>query len=331
VKHVETFVAERRASWARLGALLDRAERVTDRELGRASVLEMVTLYRQASADLNRARSLTANPELLSELNALTGRAYRFIYRGARRASTAAAMQRFLLVEVPAAMRRQRGHVLAAALSLLLGVGFGFGATWVDPGRARLLIPAMFFTESPRERVEKIENGKERIDSMEKALAFGSNLYVHNIQVAFLAFSLAALTIAGGHLVLFTNGVVLGAVAALYHLEGVATFFYAWVGPHGALEIPAIVLAAAAGLVLGRALLFPGESSRADSVRSAQPDAARMLVTSMLVLVGAGLVEGSFSQVTAHVVPFAVKIAVALLLFTALVSWLFLARSKGEA
>jgi uncharacterized membrane protein SpoIIM required for sporulation len=71
-----------------------------------------------------------------------------------------------------------------------------------------------------------------------------------------LAFTLGALTIIGSILLLFYNGVILGAIATMYILDDVPMFFFAWVGPHGELELPAIVFGAAAGLVAGRAFLM---------------------------------------------------------------------------
>ena len=68
---------------------------------------------------------------------------------------------------------------------------------------------------------------------------------------------------------------ILGAVAAQYVMDGVSTFFFAWVGPHGALELPAIVFSGAAGIRAGRALLLPGNLSVATSLRQAFPDLRR--------------------------------------------------------
>ena len=327
---IEGFIEERRARWGRLERALDRAQATTARDLGRAGIQEIVTLYRQACSDLNQARSMTANPELLERLNQLTGRAYRFVHGGTSR-RTALSVRRFFAVDAPLTFRREARHVLASGAALVLGAVLGFTAVLVNPSNAELLIPWQFFTESPRERVEKIEAGEERIANVETALHFGSSLYVHNIKVAFLAFSLCALTLVLGYLVLFQNGVLLGAIAAWYQLDGVQVFFYAWVGPHGALEIPAIVFAGAAGMKLGHALIFPGELSRATSLRRALPAASRMLVTSMIVLVAAGLIEGSFSQFTAQVVPFGVKIAVALVLFAGLCAWLLVGGIRTAA
>jgi uncharacterized membrane protein SpoIIM required for sporulation len=327
---VEQFIREHQPHWARLGRLIDEAEAAPDRELGTARLMELLRLYRQACSDLNEARSYTANPDLIGRLNDLTARGYRFVYRGAAGSRVRAALRRGLEVEVPRAFRRRRWAVTAAAGAFTLGALTGALAVVADRGNGERLIPPAFFSESPKDRVEKIEKEEERIQTVEQALHFGVSLYTHNIQVSFLAFALGALTVAGGVWLLFYNGVILGAVGALYVLDGVTGFFLAWVGPHGALEIPAIVFGGAAGLVTGRALLFPGGRSRGSALREAFPDAWRMMAATALILVVAGLVEGSFSQFSSKSFPTTFKIAVAGALFAALMSYLFLRRTDAE-
>lgn len=325
--NIERFLAERRPIWTELDALLARAE---DVDLSREEMHELVELYRRTCSDLNRARSYTANPEVLGPLNQLTGRAYRFIYRAAQRTPIWATFVHLVTREIPSAFRRERVAVLAATCAFLAGVLFGALAVLVDPGNAERLIPPDFFSESPRERVEKIEQEDERIDNMEKALLFGASLYTHNIKVSFLAFSLGALTILLGILILFYNGVILGAVGTMYVLDDVTVFFFAWVGPHGALELPSIVFAGAAGLVVGRALLLPGDLSRGASLRRVLPNVWRMIIGAALTLVLAGLIEGSFSQFSAKTIPYSLKIAVAGLLFVGLMAYLFMRRTHDH-
>ena len=325
---IDAFVHDRQERWARLEELVAKAEELPEWELGRERVLELVRLYRLACTDLNRLRSLTANPALLGRVNQLVGRAYRFVYRSAPARPAPGAVRKFLLEEVPAAFRQESRWVLSSAVALLAGALLGFCAVLSNPENANALIPQSFFAESARDRVERIENDPERIDSAEKAASFGAFLYTHNIKVSFLAFSLGALTIALGWLLMFYNGLLLGAVAAQYLLDGVGTFFAAWVGPHGALELPAIVFAGAAGLVAGSALLLPGEPGRAEALRRAFPSVWRMVLASALLLVLAGAIEGSFSQLSAKSVPYVMKIAVALVLFTGMLYWLFFSSGK---
>lgn len=325
--NIERFLAERRPVWSELDALLTRAEGVA---LTRDEMHELVSLYRRTCSDLNRARSYTANPEVLGYLNQLTGRAYRFIYRAAHDTPVWKAFVTLVTREIPSAFRQQRVAVLVAAAAFLAGALFGTLAILVDPANGQRLIPPDFFSESPRERVEKIESGEERIDSMEKALVFGASLYTHNIKVSFLAFSLGAATILLGLLILFYNGIILGAVGTMYVLDEQTVFFFAWVGPHGALELPAIIFAGAAGLVIGRALLLPGDLSRATSIRRVLPSAWRMIIGAILTLVLAGLIEGSFSQFSAKTIPYSLKISVALLLFASLL-WSLFAGRRSDA
>jgi uncharacterized membrane protein SpoIIM required for sporulation len=323
--NIERFLADRRPVWEALDVLLTRAEEIP---LTREQTQELVELYRRTCSDLNRARSQTANPEILGHLNQLTGRAYRFIYRAGRETRPWAAFVKLITQEIPSAFRRERIAIGAAAAAFLFGTLFGSLAVLVDPANGERLVPAAFFTESPRERVEKIERGEERISTVEDAVMFGASLYTHNIQVSFLAFSLGALTLVMGVVLLFYNGVILGAIGTLYVLDDVPVFFFAWVGPHGALELPAIVFAGAAGLLAGRALLMPGNLSRADSLRRVLPSVWRIIIGAALTLVLAGIIEGSFSQFSAKTVPYALKIAVAMMLFSGLMTYLFLRRTE---
>jgi uncharacterized membrane protein SpoIIM required for sporulation len=325
--NIERFLNERRAVWDALDALLTRADEI---ELSRAETHEMVELYRRTCSDLNRARSYTANPEILGHLNQLTGRAYRYIYRAAHDTPVWQTFVKLVTREIPAAFRRERLYVVAAAAAFLAGVLFGSIAVLIDPANGERLVPSEFFTESPRERVEKIERNEERIDNVEKAVLFGASLYTHNIKVSFLAFSLGALTIVMGIVILFYNGVILGAIGTLYVLDGVSVFFFGWVGPHGALELPAIIFGGAAGLVVGRALLMPGNLSRGASLRRVLPSVWRMIIGAALVLVFAGIIEGSFSQFSSKTIPYVLKIAVAVLLFLGLTTYLFLRRTGEE-
>jgi uncharacterized membrane protein SpoIIM required for sporulation len=324
---VDRFVEKRSSRWKRLEALLDEAQEASESQLGPVRLQELLILYRSACADLNQARALTANPQLLGSINQLVGRAYRFVYRG--RATTRLDLKRFFLHEVPATFRREGRWVRLAAAAFLLGAALGFAAALLSPADVESLIPAEMSTSSPHQRAQEIETGKERIDSVSKATEFGAFLYTHNIQVSFLTFALGALTFVGGFAMLFYNGVLLGAVAARYLLDDAGTFFVAWVGPHGALELPSIVFAGAAGLLAGRALLLPGERGRPAALRESFPAVFRILATCAVLLVCAGLIEGSFSQMTAKSVPYAIKIGVAAALFFAMYGWLFLGR-RGE-
>lgn len=319
---IEAFAARRNGRWRRLGELLELVEERGPRSLGRDGAQELVRLYRLACSDLNQARSMTANPELLGRLNDLVGRAYRGVHRHGGSDRRWPGIGEILTAIVPGTFAAERVWVRAALLAMCLGAVFGLAAVLADPGLANDLIPDQFQAGSPAERVAHIESSPERIGSAGEAAGFASFLFTHNIQVSFLAFALGAMTIALGWVILAFNGVILGAVAATYLSDGVGTFFIAWVGPHGALELPAIAIAGAAGMRLGDALWFPGGIGRAAALRQGAPPALRLLATAAGLLVVAGMIEGSFSQFSAKTIPYWFKIAVAGSLAGGLVLWL---------
>ena len=328
-RDIDAFIRARSQRWQELEERLEKLPNSSLRNHGREQLLRILHLYRLTSSDLNQARGFTANPELLERLNQLVGRAYRIIYQAAPARTTRRGILQFFTREAPAACRRQARWVAIAACTMLLGVLAGLVLVLVRPSNGELLIPQAFFSESPADRVARIEDSHERIDTVSKAAQFGSFLYTHNIQVSFLVFALGAATLVGGLALMFSNGLILGALAGMYLIDGVGTFFIAWVGPHGALELPSIIIAGGAGMCLGRAVLVPGEIGRSQAVRLIIGDVVKMLFTACTVLVFAGLIEGSISQFSAKSVPYGLKIAISAVLFGGLLAWLFMTRRRA--
>ncbi len=318
---LEIFVQQRQPVWEALAQALDAHAR-DPRQGGRAALVQLLRLSRQTANDLTRLRQRTANPELLGRLDILVGRAWRELH-GHRPGREKFHFSDLLLRAIPMAVQARRAALTVALLSLLAGVAIGFVGVLADPSAAGKLVPAQFFAQSPSERVADIDAGPERIADATTAAAFTSMLYTHNIQVALLSAALAATTIWLGILMMLYNGIILGAIGAQYLLDGEGLFFVAWVGPHGALEIPGLLLGAAAGFVLGRAIWLPGLIGRGASLREAAPDAWRLLVAAAVVLVAAGFVEGSFSQFSARAIPLPAKLLVAVVLHGGLLIWLF--------
>ena len=158
-------------------------------------------------------------------------------------------------------------------------------------------------------------------------MMFGASLYTHNIQVSFLAFSLGALTIVLGMVILFYNGVILGASARCT----------CWTTSRSSSSPGSVRTArwscrrssSAAQRVWSWAARCscPADLSRGASLRRVLPSVWRMIIGAALTLVLAGLIEGSFSQFSAKTIPYALKIAVAVLLFIGLTTYLFLRRT----
>jgi uncharacterized membrane protein SpoIIM required for sporulation len=131
----------------------------------------------------------------------------------------------------------------------------------------------------------------------------------HNTQVSIFTLALGATWGFGTILMLFYNGVILGAVSVDYILAGQTKFLVGWLLPHGSFEIPAILIAGQGGFILGRALIGWG---RRASLRSRLEAVSRDLVILIfgvaVMLVWAGLVESFFSQYHEPVISYTFKI-----------------------
>ena len=103
-----------------------------------------------------------------------------------------------------------------------------------------------------------------------------------------------------------------------------------WLLPHGAVEIPAILLGGQAGFLLASALIGWGSrKTRRQRLREVAPDLTTIIFGAGVLLVWAGIVESFLSQYHQPVIPYALKIAFGATELVALT--LFLARSGAAA
>lgn len=321
------FLAEGRPRWQELERLLARVEQQGLRALGVDDIRRFGRLYKQITSDLLYAKSRVLSADVHEYLNDLVARAYAQIY--ARRRLSLRGLGAFFARTFPQTFRRTARFTGAAMLTFVVAAGIGFAAVKLEP-RARLyLLPADHRHTDPAARVRRIETSGEVLSSGESA-TFTAFLFTHNLRVTFLCFALGITFGVGTLLVLFFNGLVLGAVASLYHEAGVGLFFWAWILPHGVPELFETFLAGAAGLLMGRALLSPGERTRGEALREAAGDAIRLVLGGVPILVIAGFIEATVSQIHEPHLPYPAKLAFAALLALALALYLGLAGRPSE-
>ena len=277
---VDRFLDERGADWSELESLLARAGGRPER-LGAAGVLRLGGLYRAAAADLAVARRHLPGDPVVARLEQLVARARQAVY--ADEAARGSPL-RFLATDYWRLVRARRGALGVAAL-LLFGPAV-LAAVWAvgDPGAALGLVPEEF-----RGAVEPV--GDTGMTSTQSA-AFSSEVLTNNIQVTFTAFALGLLPALGTAFVLVYNGLILGVIAGGAIDAGNGTEFVEFVFAHGVIELSCIVVAAAAGLRMGWALIDPGPRTRAAALGAEARDAVAIVLGTAPWLVVAGFIEG---------------------------------------
>jgi uncharacterized membrane protein SpoIIM required for sporulation len=316
---VNRFVRERGADWSRLDASLLQIERGGVRGQSLAELRAFARLYRRVSSDLLRAQSAAVNAGLLDYLNDIVARAYAVVHASNRPSKRR--LREFFLRDFPRQFRREWRLFACAAVVLACGIATGAISVARDPYALGALIPDDHQAYSPAERVQRDERAAGKMQS-DRAAAFSGWLFTHNMEVSFLMFALGLTFGAGTLAVLFLNGVPLGALGAQYHQDGKALFFWAWVLPHGFTELTVVCIAGAAGLIIARGLWLPGRRSRGRALADEARAATSLLLGALPLLVLAGVVEGSISQLHAPTLPYAVKLVFAFVLAIAVSSYL---------
>lgn len=317
-----TFIERRRPVWEALGRILDETESLRLESLEFERLKELGRLYREVSADLLWARSHRAGVEVVDYLNDLVARTYARLHPS--RHIRWRTIGRFFKVDYPRLVRRHRRAIALSALCFVAGGLFGAGCMAFDPAAWVYLLPDGHRYDDPADRVQREGRG-ESLVGPDRQAAFAAYLFTHNIEVTILIFAVGVFAGVLTALLLFMNGVLIGALAYAYHAAGQGLFFWAWILPHGGLELSAVFIAGGAGFVLGRAVLAPGRRTRLDALREEGRDAVRLILGLVPVLIAAGLTEGTLSQWHAPFVPPGVKLAYAAV--TTALLWLWLTRS----
>jgi uncharacterized membrane protein SpoIIM required for sporulation len=312
---VDRFVAQRREDWQALERLLEGLDAGS---LSLAEARRLGRLYRAVCADLLVARHEIVDARLSDYLDGLVGRAYARVY--AADSSRGLGIAAFVFREFPALVRRELRLVVLSVVLFMLGAVAGAAVMWLDPEAMGLVVPDMHQVQTPEERVR--EEARPHEQKASASAAFSSFLFTHNIQVTFLVFALGVTFGLGTGFVLFWNGVPLGALAAQYHASGHGLWFWAWILPHGVVELSVVFIAGAAGFVLARGLWRPGPRRRRAALVHEARSAVRLVLGGMPMLVVAGIVEGTISQMHDPVMPPWVKLSFAAALFAAMLVYL---------
>jgi uncharacterized membrane protein SpoIIM required for sporulation len=305
------WLEKRRPYWDRLQALLGQAGSSGLGRLSRAELQELALLYRQVAADLSVLRQDATARTYAAHVNQLLARAHHIIYAG--RKANALTIFRFLRDGYPRVFQRNLGYVAASVLITVSCGILGAILTSTRPEFMRhYLGPGMIAT------MERHEMWTHSIIGV-KPMAT-SAIMTNNLSVSFLTFA-GGMTFGLWTLfLLFNNGMELGVVAAACHHYGMSLSLWSFVAAHGSLELPSILIAGAAGLRLGHAMLFPSGYRWKDAVARGGIEATRLVSGIIPLLIIAGCLEGFFSPSRA---PIPLKFTVGALLFTLLNLWLF--------
>jgi uncharacterized membrane protein SpoIIM required for sporulation len=306
---IDRFLAANQPVWDRLDDLTRRGLRSTS-SLSGAELDEAVRLYQRTSGHLSYARTYFADPALVARLTTLVGRSGTLVYGS--RPRTFRNVGRFFTVTFPAAVwDARRFVVVSAALTLAPAVAV---AVWLanSPKALDATAPAAL-------RQAYLTHDFASYYSSQPSAQFAAQVTTNNIQVAFFAFAggilLGSLTV----FILVNNGANVGAAAGLFAAAGQQPRFYGLILPHGLLELSSVVVAGAAGLSLGWAIVSPGDRTRTEALTHRGRQAVTIVLGLVLTFLVAGTIEGF---VTGSSLPTAARVGIGVVVEAVFVTYI---------
>jgi uncharacterized membrane protein SpoIIM required for sporulation len=312
---IDRFITQRKNAWQRLEDLLKLLDNASLKRLRREEVRELGRIYRRTASDLAIARAESRDPRLINYLNSLVIRAHGRNYR-----AESHGWKRILLFftrELPQTFRRTWRYTLLSFSVFTIFAIFGFVGTRYDPEFSELV------GVDPAFREMNIETKTRWWESLNEQNQVGASVIMtNNIRVTIYTFAFGALLGVGTLFYLAFNGANIASVLALTYRAGFGNDLVTFMVGHGVIELSCIFISGGAGLLIGSAMIMPGNLTRADALKTRGMEAVRLMMGVAVLLVVAGTIEGFISP--APINP-RIKYTIAALTGLALYSYLLFA------
>jgi uncharacterized membrane protein SpoIIM required for sporulation len=279
------FIAQNKDKWSELEFELDLDNKDPEKLLG---------LFVETTDDLAYSQTHYPNRSVRHYLNGFARSIHARLY--ANRRSKKNAFVTFWQLDLPEAVYHARKQMTLSLSIMVFGLVIGIVSTLFQDD-----FPAIILSEHYVEKTEELiaqgnPLGVYGLD--EDPLHMFLEIAWNNIQIAFGAFVMGALYGIGTVYLLLSTGIMVGAFTMFFVKKGLFSQMFFAVMLHGTLELGTIVIAGGAGLLLTRAIMFPGSFTRLESVVKASRLSMRIMIGVAVFLFYAALIEGYLTRYT---------------------------------
>jgi len=285
----DKFILKHESKWKQMEHYNNLLSKKSISTLETTQINQFAELFRECCLHLAYARTHYPEGGSVLYLNQLAGIAHQHFYL--RRKSGLASITHYVLKGFPQAVRKKRAYVNTAFALFIIGSLIGAALVLVDIEYAFMFFPegyVQYLRNNIHDSVAALENINHSL--------FGAQIMTNNILVTFNAIAGGVFAGLGTVLILVFNGLLLGALAALFSVTGQSMVgFYSLILPHGFIELAAIFICGGCGLIIGKSILMPGDLSRKDSFIKGAKEAAYFLPGIIIMLVIGAIIEGFFT------------------------------------
>lgn len=252
---------------------------------------EMASLYVHLVNDLSFAQTYYPKSKTVVYLNYLASQIYQKIYKTKRTEKNK--LVAFFAWEVPLLLHQYRRYLLYSFLFFFLFVAIGVLSGKYDPDFARLVMGDHYVNMT----LENIKDGNP-VAVYKTGSNWGSafGITFNNLRVGMMCYVYGIFAGVGTLYIMLQNCIMLGSFQYFFYEQGVFWESVRGIWIHGSMEIFAIVIEAAAGLILGASILFPKTYSRINSLKIGFKNSFKIFISTFPFTIAAGLLEGFITR-----------------------------------
>jgi len=254
---------------------------------------ELAERFIQLTDDLAFARTFYPKSKTVQYLNGLAGGIHLAIYKNKKEKQNR--IIEFWKYELPLVMATNQRALLYAFLFFSAFVLIGVLSAHYDENFIRLILGDGYVNMTN----ENIEKGDPfGVYKSQDPMMMFLGIAFNNIYVSFRVFVMGLMFGVGTVYGLFYNGIMLGSFQYYFFSRGLGFDSILVVFIHGTLEISAIIIAGAAGLILGNSILFPKTYTRIQSMIRGAKDGVKIIIGLLPVFLLAAFFEGFITRHT---------------------------------
>lgn len=248
---------------------------------------EMAGEFTQLVDDLGYSKTFYPTSKTTTFLNTEASKRYLSIY-GNRKEK----QNRFVLFftnELPLTIAKHHKVLLVCFSIFMLFFVVGFYSTLTDESIVRDILGDDYVRMTEKNIADGNPFGVYQKDN---SFLMWLGIMINNISVSFRYFMEGLLFPFFTIPELVRDGMMVGSFDAFFYSKGLGNMFILTVMLHGTLELSSIVIAATAGVVLGKSWLFPGTLTRLQAFKQGAKDGLKIIIGIVPVLMIAAFFEG---------------------------------------
>ena len=280
-----SFIKQNKEKWKEFERILEKDKDIDPEKLN--------SLYVQITDDLSYSRTFYPYRSVRVYLNHLAQQVFNNIYKIKR--SPFKRIKSFWTDELPQLVYEAKPEFSLALFVFGLAVAIGVLSSSMDPDFPRVILGDEYVDMT----IENINSGDPMAVYKQKGeLSMSLGITANNLKVAFLTFVMGIFFAIGSIAIMIYNGVMVGAFQYFFVQKGVFWESFLTIWTHGTLEISAIIIAGAAGLTMGKGLVFPGTLSRLQAFQISARRGLKIMMGIVPIFIIAGFIEGFMTRYT---------------------------------